>query len=252
MEKGLVMDIDRFSVHDGPGIRGTVFLKGCPLSCKWCHSPESQKNFPELIYQNNQYVMCGEWRSAKDILEIFIKDKPFYDNSGGGVTITGGEILAQANFAKHFLMLCVRSGIHTAIETCGFGSKDALIEIAKWSDLIFYDIKLMDNRLHEKYTGVPNDLILANLAALCTNNADKLIIRIPCIPDINDSPEQIMEIAHLAKQYGVRHVEALPYNPSAGAKYEWLKRKYELEGLKPRSQSYYDELNGLINSILGG
>ena len=275
MKKGLIFDIDRFSSHDGPGIRAAVFLKGCPLSCKWCHSPESQKEIPELIYQNSRCIqcrkciglcsekaisrgenaiiinravcnscfvcvkscathalrICGDWRSADDILEMLLPDKPFYINSGGGVTVTGGEPLMQAEFTLDFLKLCRSAAIHTAIETCGFGSRSSLLEIAELCDLIYYDIKLLDGERHKQYTGVGNSLVLSNLAALSQDNASKIIIRIPCIPGVTDNPEQLAQIKQLANNFGIQHIETLPYNISAGAKYEWLNRPYELENL---------------------
>jgi pyruvate formate lyase activating enzyme len=294
LKKGLIFDIDRFSAHDGPGIRAAVFLKGCPLSCKWCHSPESQKDTPELIYQKIKCVQCGKcaescaekaisfgesgmiinrerciscfvcakscathalnicgvWHEANDILETVIQDKPFYINSGGGVTVTGGEVLIQPEFTIEFLTLCRQSGIDTAVETCGFGSQKALLDIADLCSLIFYDIKFIDDEQHKKYTGAGNSVILNNLAALCEHNAEKITVRVPCIPDINDSPEQIAGIARLAKKYGIKHIELMPYNAGAGAKYEWLCRPYELAGAEPREQSYYDNLTQIINDIL--
>ena len=264
MKKGLVLDIDRFSTHDGPGVRAAVFLKGCPLSCKWCHSPESQKATPELIFQKSRCTgcgkcdnftqadacitqalqICGRWRTAEDVLETILPDKPFYDNSGGGVTVTGGEPLAQAEFTRYLLELCKQAGIHTALETCGYGSTEKLLAIARWCDMIFFDVKLMDDTQHKKYTGVSNRLILENLAALCTvpGNAGKITIRVPCVPGITDSPEQIVEINRLAKQHGIKHVEPMPYNELAGAKYEWLQRPYELGELKAKPKDYYKEL----------
>jgi pyruvate formate lyase activating enzyme len=189
--------------------------------------------------------MCGEWRSAEEILETIMPDKPFYENSGGGVTVTGGEPLAQADFSKHLLSLCKQAGIHTAIETCGYGDQRLLLEIAELCGLIFYDIKIIDAALHEQYTGVNNEVILNNLAALCNvpGNSDKITIRVPCIPEMTDSPKQIYEIAQLAVRYGIRRIEPMPYNEFAGAKYEWLRRKYELTGLKARPKDYYDKLS---------
>jgi len=248
MKKGLIFDIDRFSSHDGPGIRAAVFLKGCPLSCKWCHSPESQKNAPEIIYQKTRCIncrkcagaescvthalsICGVWHDAEDILETVVQDKPFYINSGGGVTVTGGEPLIQAEFTLDFLKLCKQAGINTAIETCGFGSREALLKIAEYCDLIYYDIKLIDAELHKKYTGVSNTIILDNLAALCENNAGKITIRVPCIPGITDSSEQIAEINRLAEKHDIKNIELMPYNINAGAKYEWIGRTYELNNI---------------------
>jgi pyruvate formate lyase activating enzyme len=274
-----------------------VFLKGCPLSCKWCHSPESQKETPELVYQKIKCVqcrkcagvcpekaisetdgeiiitkitkklckscfacaescvthalsICGVWHEADDILETVVQDKPFYINSGGGITLTGGELLMQAEFTMELLRLCKQADIHTAVETCGFGNQVALLEIAELCDLIYYDIKFMDNGLHRKYTGADNSIILDNLAALCEANAGKIIIRVPCIPGINDSSEQIAEIARLARKHNIKYIDLMPYNAGAGAKYEWLSRPYELSGTEPREQAYYDNLTEIINNIL--
>ena len=280
------MDIDRFSLHDGPGIRAAIFLKGCPLTCMWCHSPESQKNFPETIYTKdsgdivnsmrnspdravakstnarffagfaatggtdfelNHYTTktCGEWKNAEDIFAIIKQDKPFYENSGGGITLTGGEILMQPNFSKELLSLCVEEKIHTAIETCGYGNKHELLEIARLCDLIYYDIKLLDDDLHKKYTGVSNKLILDNIIAL-RPFYQKVVIRTPCIPGINDSFEQIAGIAEMARDNGITAMEALPYNPAASGKYEWVKREYQLKGLEPRPKEYYKKLDEIL------
>ena len=275
MKKGLVFDIDRFAVHDGPGIRAAIFLKGCPLACKWCHSPESQKNEPEIIFQANRCAgcnkckecaelcpaqalkVCGTWYDADEIVQIVKHDKPFYVNSGGGVTVTGGELLMQWEFAYEVLSLCRQDGIHTAIETSGFGGPNPLIKIAKVCDLIYYDIKFPASEtgdgLHEKYTGVSNALIWKNLGLLCeSGDADKIVVRIPCIPDVNDSKEQITEIVREVKYHGVKKLELMPYNPYANAKYEWLSRKYEMIGIKLREQVYYDDLANMVNGILRG
>jgi len=161
-----------------------------------------------------------------------MQDKPFYINSGGGVTVTGGEPLSQSEFTLGFLTLCKQAGIHTAIETCGFGGRGALLKIAAYCDLIYYDIKIIDDGLHKKYTGASNAVILDNLAALCENNAGKITVRTPCIPGITDSPEQIAEIKELAKKHGIKNTELMPYNINAGAKYEWVGRAYELAGIE--------------------
>ena len=269
MKKGLVFDIDRFATHDGPGIRAAVFLKGCPLSCKWCHSPESQKNEPEVIFQESRCAkcekcggadlcvtqalrMCGRWYGADEIWEIVVRDKPFYINSGGGITISGGEPLMQADFTHEVLSLCRQDGIHTAMETSGFGNQAALLKIAEVCDLIYYDIKAVDDGLHQMYTGLGNAVVWDNLSALCVNNAEKIVVRVPCIPQVNDSKEQIAEIAHRIRLLGIRTMELMPYNPYAGAKYEWLGRDYELAHMEARKPAYYENLAEMSNEILRG
>ena len=259
MTKGLVFDIDRFASHDGPGIRAAVFLKGCPLSCKWCHSPESQKNEPEVIFQNSRCVscetcggaelcvtqamrICGTWYDSDEIWKLVARDKPFYVSSGGGVTVTGGEPLMQADFTREVLAKCRQDGIHTAIETSGFGCQSSLLEIAEVCNLIYYDVKALDDGLHIKYTGVGTAVIWDNLVALCAENADRIIVRVPCIPHINDDKEQISEIAYRTRHLGIRNMELMPYNTFAGAKYEWLGREYELAHLEARESAYYRRL----------
>ena len=250
-KKGLVFDIDRFATHDGPGIRAAIFLKGCPLTCKWCHSPESQKNAPEVIFQANRCAQCkkctqntelcptqalrtcGTWHTADEIAQIVTNDKLFYKNSGGGVTITGGEPLMQWEFAHEILSICHSEGIHTALETSGYGSTSALLKIAKVCNLIYFDIKFpitkTGDELHTKYTGVSNSLIWSNFTELCKASASKIIVRIPCIPGINNDPRQISEITQCVEPYNIQNIELMPYNPSASAKYEWLGRGYELD-----------------------
>lgn len=297
--RGLILDIDRFTTHDGPGIRTTVFLKGCLLRCLWCHSPDSQNSDPELLYQRarcrecfqciqacpeqaiskndtiisgekggikidrylcNQCFECvdgcfpkalrmaGRLQTTEEVMEIIRQDIPFYRNSNGGVTISGGEPLLQADFVLRLIKLCRQEGIHIALETSGYGQYYKLKAIADETDLIFYDIKLMDSQLHQKYTGVSNRLILGNLEALCANSkiVKKIIVRIPCIPEINDAPEQIRKTANLALRLGIPQMELMPYNQMASSKYEWIDRPYYLTQLKTRSKDYYQNLNRLV------
>ena len=297
---GLVLDIDRFSTHEGPGIRMTIFLKGCPLRCEWCHSPESQIGVQQLLYQRSRCRDClscvsaclqhvlipnleiseeegnkgihidrerciscfscvrackskalkiGGWYcTTEEIEEIILKDKPFYHNSGGGVTVSGGEPLAQAEFTMEILKFCKGLNVHTALETCGFVDYEILKEAFGYADLLFYDIKLMDNKLRGKYTGRDNIMILDNLAKLSRENSgfEKIIVRVPCIPDRNDSPEQIRETARYVYSLGLRRIQLLPYNTMAGEKYEWIGIPFSLKELQTRDLSYYENLNLIL------
>jgi pyruvate formate lyase activating enzyme len=171
-------------------------------------------------------------------------DLPFFSNSGGGVTLSGGEPLMQARFTLAFLKECQRLGIHTLLETCGYGEQAAWLDIAEYCDILFYDVKLMDSDKHKEWTGVGNELILDNLRALCNAGfTDKITLRIPCIPGVNDSTGEIAAIARYAKGLGIERMQLLPYNPMSGEKYKWLGADYTLTGKEPRDKEYYEALN---------
>lgn len=293
--EGRITDIDRFSTHDGPGIRTTIFFQGCSLHCMWCHSPETQPEKAVLLYKGMGCVRCGccidscpqkaitkqyekiyikrklcqncftcvkacpakalvqssKKVNLEEIEGILVQDKPFYDNSGGGVTLSGGEILMQAEFAFAILSLCKEKQIHTAIETSGCGQAFQLLKIGQAADLIYYDIKVMDTDLHRRFTGRDNGLILDNLRMLSERKQEvgDLVVRIPCIPGINDSLEQIGETARFVKGLGLRWLELLPYNEAAPAKYEWMFQKYQLEDLHTRNKAYYAELEEEVKKV---
>ncbi|GHV11555.1 glycyl-radical enzyme activating protein [Spirochaetia bacterium] len=277
--KALIMDIDHFAVHDGPGIRTSIYFKGCPLSCTWCHSPESQSAAPEILYTAARCVLCGKCVSScpknlhqinekghsfsrgncdtcgdcarvcpqgalsisgkektlDEVLAEALSDEVFYKNSGGGVTLSGGEVLLQGSFVKLLLDELKRRGIHTIVETAGYGSKEDLLAMADSASLFYFDFKLADPQSFKHYIGLESGLIWDNLESLRRKTAS-IVLRVPLIPTITDKPENIAALYRLAAELKIATVHLLPYNYSAGAKYEWVGRDYPLDFLKDQSQ----------------
>ena len=224
---GLIYDIKRFALHDGPGIRTTVFFKGCSLDCWWCHNPESRRSCIETSKKITRLdgkefeteEETGEVISVEELLERIKKDKVFMDESGGGVTFSGGEPLQQHDFLAEMLRLCRDEKIHTAIDTSGYAEPDVLRKIAALTDLFLYDIKLLEDKDHIRYTGVSNRQIFTNLDYLYLHKIP-LIFRIPVIPVINDGEKMSSMISFLCKNYpGYREVHLLPYHSIALQKY---------------------------------
>ncbi|MBQ7386743.1 MAG: glycyl-radical enzyme activating protein [Clostridia bacterium] len=248
MKQGTVFNIQKFCVNDGPGIRTTVFLKGCPLGCIWCHNPESQRTEKEIVFYkhkctgcgrcaglttddteflcyNSAKEICGKKMSVDDVLREVLKDKIFYKNSGGGMTLSGGEPLYQFDFALALLKAAKEEGIHTAIETCGAVSLEKILAAAEYTDLFLYDFKESDSARHKEFTGVTNELILKNLAAL-SDAGKSIILRCPIIPGCNDRDEHFKAIADTANALdGVLHIEIEPYHPLGEGKYEAVGRE---------------------------
>lgn len=281
LHTGLIFDIKRFSIHDGPGIRTTVFFKGCPLSCQWCHNPESQATGVERIFRSNRCVRCGacllackagaislngsslQTDDAKctlcgacaeachtearemvgkrvavpDLLHEIQQDVVFYDQSGGGVTVSGGEPLMQPRFLLSLLQACKAAEIHTALDTCGYASWETLDSIRKYVDLFLYDLKPMDDEQHRECTGVSNQLILRNLERLSEREHD-IILRVPVIPGITDREDHIRRLAAFAGGLPrLLGIDLLPYHGIAAEKYSRLGKEYAMQGIEPPTQA---------------
>ena len=260
---GQIFDIKKYALHDGPGIRTTVFLKGCPLSCQWCHNPEGHGDAPRVVYDLQRCIGCRDCMNAcpqnaisatpdgmstdrqncigcgvctdacpagarrisertvtvGQILETIKADVLFYDQSGGGVTFSGGEPLLQAEFLVDVLRACGRYDIHRAVDTSGQAQRSDLQTVARHTDLFLYDVKLMDSKRHQQFTGVPNQTILDNLAYLHHSGAH-IIIRFPLIPDVNDDRENLDQLCRFLNTLeGLREIHILPYHAYQKNKY---------------------------------
>jgi pyruvate formate lyase activating enzyme len=232
-DHGIIFNIQRFSVNDGPGIRTTVFLKGCQLACRWCHNPEGRAM--EIEHKNGHII--GKAYDAEELMTIIEKDRVFYDESGGGVTFSGGEPLAQPEFLSEMLRLCRQAGIHTAVDTTGYADMDIFQDILPNTDLFLYDLKLMDPVLHLKYTEVSNHEILENLEFLIQNKAG-IIIRIPMIPGITATQSNLGQIKNYLSRFRSKpEINLLPYHRIADGKY----RKFRIPNPMNGSNSLNEE-----------
>lgn len=228
---GRIFDIQKFSVHDGPGIRTIIFLKGCALRCRWCCNPESQAFEIQTMMQNGKEKVIGKDVTVREVIDAVKQDMPYYRRSGGGMTLSGGEMLCQSEFATALLRCAKESAINTAVETTGFASWEKIEKMLPYIDTVLMDIKHMDSSKHKEFTTQPNERILEN-AALIAEHAKKLIIRVPVIPTFNDTPEEIGAIAKFAKSLkGVTEINLLPYHSFGRDKYEGLGREYKMGDL---------------------
>lgn len=239
--KGRIFDIQRFSVHDGPGIRTIVFFKGCFLRCRWCCNPEGQEFGIQEMTMNGKTKTVGQDVTVEEVLDIVEKDRVYYGRSGGGLTLSGGECLGQINFARDLLRGAKERGINTAIESTGFADWEKIKELIPYLDVYLMDIKHMNSAKHKEFTSQPNELILEN-AKKIAQNFNKLIIRTPVIPTFNATVGEIREIAKYAKSIGVNEMHILPYHRLGKDKYYGLGRSYSLEEIEPPSKELMNEL----------
>jgi pyruvate formate lyase activating enzyme len=261
-----IFDIKRFAVHDGPGIRTTVFMKGCPLRCWWCHNPESQAMEPFTIDMerkvNGKSVMgkktYGEKMETADLMDIILRDQHFYEESGGGVTFSGGEPMRQLDELAELLVASKGNGLHTCIDTSGFAKVDQFERILPSTDLFLYDLKHMDPELHRKYTGVDNRLIFTNADYLLENGAH-LIFRIPVIPGVNTSPKEVNRFLGFIEERAdyLKELHLLPYHRIAENKYFRLRMKQEHPEVKEPEALFMEHLKETFEKsglevIIGG
>ena len=217
--KGRIFNFQRYSIHDGPGIRSVVFLRGCPLRCVWCCNPESF---------SAGSVFKDEIEDV-DVLSRVLEDEPYFKNSGGGLTISGGEPLAQLNFTRSLLEKCKTRNLNTALETCGHAPWESFEALEGLVDHYLYDIKHLNSEFHEKYTTRDNTLILDNLRRLNQRN-ENIFLRVPLIPEYNMEKKHIMEIVDLLKSISAKEIHLLPYHRFGEKKYAELKIPYPLKG----------------------
>ena len=232
-QTGRIFNVQRYSIHDGPGIRTIVFFKGCPLRCAWCCNPESQRSEIEPLLENGEEKLVGKDVTLDEIMPEILADHPYYKRSGGGVTLSGGEVLCQAGFAQSLLRECKENGLHTAIETAASLPFERLQLLLPYLDLCLLDIKHIDAEKHKEYTGKDNRLILENARRLSECGVE-LIIRTPVIPGFNDTEAEIGAIADFAKSlHGVKEHHLLPYHRLGSDKYRGLGRSYSLKETEP-------------------
>ncbi|MGO3780442.1 MAG: glycyl-radical enzyme activating protein [Enterococcus viikkiensis] len=246
IDQACIFNIQKFSIHDGPGIRTVVFFKGCPLRCYWCSNPESQAGKPEKMWdaQKKAPTMVGEYKTIDEIIEEVMKDDVFYEESGGGVTLSGGEVLYQAAFATELLRQLKAKGIHTASETTGFAKAEVFKNYLEQVDLLYFDVKHHDEEQHKVGTGVSLQPILKNLA-LALEKQQQIIVRIPVIPNFNDGPENATAFANLFNQMNITAVELLPFHQFGEKKYTLLERDYPLHDvpqLHSEELDYFKEI----------
>ncbi len=240
--KGLIFNIKRYAIHDGPGIRVTFFLKGCPLECWWCHNPEGISPATEEVFRidrvgENEFRVpetVGREYSIEEIVKMAEKDRIFMDESGGGVTFSGGEPMMQPRFLVESLKAFHALGYHTAVDTSGYASRKVVDDVMANTDLFLFDIKHIESGLHEKYTGVSNEVILGNYDAIMKSGKD-VIIRFPVIPGVNDNHDHLEKVRDFIGTYNSKNLlrfDLLPYHRIGTSKYRRFNREYRMNGVE--------------------
>lgn len=285
METGIITDIQRYSVHDGPGIRTLVFLKGCPLRCQWCQNPETWNVRPELMLYPDSCIGCGlcmehcpaqaaagvetlrdrcrecgvcaqicpagarriagREYTIKEVMDCVLRDKVFYDCTEGGVTLSGGEPVRQSSFVTGLLTALKEQNIHTAMETSGCCSEEIFSRIIEKLDCILFDIKHIDDEMHKKYTGGSNEQILGNLRR-AGKMGRRIIIRFPLIPGVNDTVSNIKKTAALAGEVGAKELHLLPFHQAGREKWSALGRKYSFDECRIMEEEEIEMIRSLI------
>ena len=239
--KGRIFDIQKFSVHDGPGIRTIVFLKGCILRCRWCCNPESQEYKIQEMVQDGKTKIVGRDVTVEEVLQEIEKDRIYFRRSGGGITLSGGESMCQPDFAEALLEEAHNRGINTAIETTACVPWETVARLLPHLDTVLMDIKHMDSAKHKEFTTQPNELILEN-AQKIAHSGVKLIVRVPVIPTFNDTKQEIEAIAKYALSIGVKEMHLLPYHPFGVDKYKGLGREYLMDHIKTPTPEHMEML----------
>ena len=244
---GIVFDIKRFAIHDGPGIRTSLFFKGCSLSCWWCHNPESRKTGVEQLnfkFKGKNHI-GWETTSEQLLLEVE-KDRPFYEQSNGGITFTGGEPLMQSDFLVETAKLFKQNNLHLCLDTTGFSSPKIFQEVSQYIDLFLFDLKHLDDEAHKKHTGVSNKSILRNLEYLVENKKE-VHIRFPLIPTINDQTAHLKNVAnYLSRLKHIKNISILPYHKIAQGKYKQLNFTNKMTGIKEPSENEVSDVKSLF------
>ena len=240
--KGRIFNIQRFSIHDGPGIRTIVFFKGCFMRCAWCCNPESQEYAIQTMFENGKEKIVGQDITVGELMPELLADGSYYRRSGGGITLSGGEILGQVDFARDLLAACKENGLHTAVESTANAPFEDIEQILPYLDLYLMDIKHMDSAKHKEYTRSGNARILENAKKIAQSGVE-LIIRTPVVPGFNDTPEEIKAISKFAASLpGVKEHHLLPYHRLGQDKYDGLGRKYTLSEIVPPSKERMEYL----------